>query len=247
MTNFDDQPYDPFNTQTGDNRSVATRPGLVRLSAERLARMHPELYASTPSPWQQPGAPTPTPEDEMFKVHAAEHLRYGLAEPAIVIATQPLIVAAYAHELDAVAHLGFFNKGRPATTQNRGYPVRLGDELIQRFRLRKGSRLLTVNTFQRLSEAPYAPDLIPGPQARGVYGNFSPYIAEFLTSSLAEVEKRKKLIEAWEWKRCQQLADEFHGYMVDNLVRPRDGLPMRSLYPITQDWLPGHSPPHLRQ
>ena len=247
MTSFDDQPYDTFNTQTGDNRSVASRPGLVRLSPERLQRMHPEFYSSAPQPWHPPGASAPTAEDETFKVHVAEHLRYGLAEPALVIEIQPLVVAAYSHELDAVAHLGFFSKGQPATAQSRGYPAGLAEELVARHRLRKGRRLLTVNTFQRLAEAPYARDLIPGPKGRGVYGNFSPYIAEFLAADLAEVEERKKLIEEWEWKRCQHLVDQFHKHMVDHLVRPRDGRPTRGLFAITQDWLPGHKPPHLRQ
>lgn len=57
MTNFHDQPYDPFNTKTGNNRLGASRPGLIRLSQERLQRMHAEIY-EVQRPRTRPSKPT---------------------------------------------------------------------------------------------------------------------------------------------------------------------------------------------
>lgn len=105
-----------------------------------------------------------------------------------MINLQPLVIAAYTNEIDAVAHLGFFSRSQAQLSQGKQgkrCPVGLADELIRRHGLRTGSRRLTVNTFQRLAEAPHAADLIPGPQARGVYGNFSPHIAELGSSTWA--------------------------------------------------------------
>jgi hypothetical protein len=244
MSSFDDQPYDPFNTQTGSGNSFATRPGMVRLSQERLQRMHPYLYeVKARFPWQK--SHKPSTNHEIFKVHVAEHLRYGLAEPALVIQLGPLVIATYCHELDAVVHLGFYSCG--SSPKGRKYPTKLAEELIERYNLRVGSRLLSVNTFYGLNEGPYACDIIPGPQARGVYGNISPYIAEFLTSDLAEVEERKKEIEGWEWQKCQQLAEQYRQHVVGHEPKPRDGRPLGSLSGTPQDWLPGRQPLHLRK
>jgi hypothetical protein len=241
---FDDQPYNPFNTRTGDNRSFAQRPGLIPLSQVRLQRFHPELFVV--KPWMF-WLRKRYREDELFKTHVAEHLRYGLAEPAIVVGLDPLLIAAYTNEIDCVAFLAFYSKVKAHPVYGEYYPQGLADELIKRHNLRIGSRLLSVNTFERVEVDGYAPDLIPGPKARGVYGHFSPFIADFLTLAPSRVEERKALIKESEWQRCQQLADEyFESVEEDAGISPRDGRLMTCLHGDSQQWLPGHAPPHAR-
>jgi hypothetical protein len=239
-TPFDKQPFNPFNTVTGSNRSFATRPGRIPLSQDRLRRMHPEIYQV--KPWMS-GREERFQRDEEFKIHVAEHLRYGLAEAAIVMLTDPLLIACYTEEIDAMAVLFFVDGTEPHPIYGKYYPDGLATELIQRHGLQKGSHLLSVNTFASLQEnGGYEPDLRPGPKARGVWGNFAPYIADFLTSDLRTVEERKGEVEAWEWSRCQELAQEYWSHVVGEQIRPRDGRLMTCLIGDKQQWLPGHEP-----
>lgn len=238
-----DRPYNPFKTRTGSGASYATRPGLIPLSQERLRRFHPGLWEL--KPWMF-WLRRHYKEFRLFRIHVGEHLRYGLAEAAIVTQLDPLVIACYSEELDCVAHLMFLDSMPEHPTAGKWYPEGLRAELVARHRLQVGSRLLAVNTFQPIDEEGYAPDLIPGPRARGVYGNFAPYIADFLTLALDRVAERKRLVEDYEWQRCQELSDEYETHFVDNECYPRDGRPMMCLHGQEQEWIPGCEPPHVR-
>lgn len=235
-------PYDPMSSKTGGG-SFASRPGLIPLSQDRLRRFHPEIWAIKPwMVWLR----RQYREHQLFLIHVGEHLRYGLAEPAIVVELDPLLIACYAEELDCVLHLMFVNAMPEHPTIGQWYPEGLQEELIARHHLQVGSRLLALNTFQPIHEEGYAVDIIPGPIARGVYGNFAPYIAEFLTLDQQRVTERKRLVGEHEWQRCQELADEYRSYFQENDFYPRDGRPMMCLHPQKQEWIPGREPPHIR-
>jgi len=93
----------------------ASDPGELWLSHEKLWRFHPELY---------PGRHRPEP-DGKYRVAAVEqHLYHGDTRAAIVLSTEPLLVAAYTDELDCVAVLKF------------------PSDLAGEYQLKEGSRLL---------------------------------------------------------------------------------------------------------
>ena len=121
----------------------------------------------------------------------AEHMQFGDSRAAVVVqAKTDVFVAAYSDELDGVAMLKF-----PEWVKER-YPVK------------RGTRLLTVNTYFWLSEG-VAEDLTPGPGFLKQYGNFFPVIAEFVVDNLEVIEARKRQIDKSEWKRTAELATQY--------------------------------------
>jgi hypothetical protein len=180
-------------------------------------------------------------------LQVGESLKYGLAEPAIVYSLNPLWIGVYSNELDAVAFLSYsFEEG----LADEG----LAEELVRQHNLYKGSRLLAVNTFLWLHEEGkegeeehfqgYAPDLRPGPGARGKYGTFAPLIADFLATDASRVEYRKAAINQSEWQRCSALMEDYFTHVEEGQIKPRDGRPLLSDRGYKQMWLPGHAPTH---
>lgn len=74
----------------------------------------------------------------------------------------------------------------------------------------------------------YEEDLDPGPNATGRYGNFAPYIAEFLTDDIDRVERRKAEIDEGGWQMAERLG---RGYVTKHGTKARDGRPMLFLLP----------------
>ena len=136
-----------------------------------------------------------------------EQLWHGDTRAAIVVKTDPLLVAAYTDELDCVAILHF------------------NEALVSRYNLEIGSRLLTVNIYDYMDDGSYESDLTPGPRASGLYRNFTPLIADFLTDDLSRVAKRKAQIREDEWRRTEVLGQS---YLSEKHARPRDGRPFWS-------------------
>jgi hypothetical protein len=115
------------------------------------------------------------------RVYIAEQLQHGDSRAAVVVWTAPLLVAAYTDELDCIAMLRF------------------PDHFAQEYRLRVGSRLLTVNTYGRFPR--YHEDLILGPNLIGRFTGFHPIIADFVSDDIARIEARKAAISEAEWER----------------------------------------------
>jgi len=122
---------------------------------------------------------------------------------------KPLWVAAYTDELDCVAMLQF------------------PDWLTEEFTLKPGSRLLTVNMYSGSASAP-AVDLTKGPKELKRYGNFRPYVADFLTDDQERLRRRKAEISEEEWQRC---ADFGKQYLQREPIYIRDGSPLQSTNP----------------
>ncbi len=183
-------------------------PPALALSPEKLRALQPELFAARS--WTKflrengyrLGALN---EDvEYWKRHFAEHLRTGALEPAVVVSAAPLLVAAYAGELDCVALLRFDAK------------------FAQRHPLAAGARLLASNACLEWNF--WLPeDLKPGPRASGKYRNFAPLIADFLAEDAALVERLKAEIPARLWKRTESLGRE---YLQTHGPKARDGRPL---------------------
>lgn len=195
-------------TRTLDDTTIASDPGDLTLAHDKLERLRPDLYGmrglvKSLLSLLRLGFPQ--------RVYIAEQLRCGDSRAAVVVSTSPLLIAAYTDELDCVAMLRF------------------PSELVRRYRLSPGTRLLTVNCYGALPE--YDPDLIVGPEALPRWTGFHPLIADFLTHDRNRLESRKRAIAESEWSRAERLAQEYLR------LRPgvaRDGRPVYASTPASE-------------
>jgi hypothetical protein len=182
----------------------ASDPIPIRLSDEKLRLLHPELYGSRASAVKLRMGKHLL-NAAQTRLMLAEHLSFGDSRAAIVILVEPLIVAAYTDEQDAVLLLRF------------------PDFLADSYCLTRCSKLITTNTYGKGSRM--AADIIPGPASTGRWTNFYPIIADFLSDDLQLISRRKSAISESEWRRTTHFAEEA-------LLRPqvliRDGRPLRS-------------------
>ena len=163
-----------------DNHSVASDPGGVTLSKERILKLEPALAAA-------PADASPAERAKYSLDMLTEHLKFGDSRAAVVVSVDPLLVAAYTDELDCVVMLRF------------------PDWLVKEYKLEVGSPLVTVNTYPRQQ----APDLVHGPADLKRWGNVFPIIADFVTDDMDRVKARKAEITEDEWKRCAEMASEY--------------------------------------
>ncbi len=183
----------------------ASDPIRIRLSDAKLQQMHPQLYGARAGAvairWG--GRILNAVEARMM---LAEHLSFGDSRAAVVIRVNPLLVAAYTDEQDAVLLLHF-----PAL-------------LAKQYRLRLGSRLLTTNTYRKGPQM--AADIVQGPATTNRWTNYYPVIAEFLSDDLDVIERRKLAIAEREWDRAIGFGEALvsrSNFLV------RDGRPLMSL------------------
>ena len=187
-----------------DPTTRASHPGRIKLSLTRLRWFHPEAFGVRklvfrlirPEVWSSA---------KNARESLRQHLLYGDSRAAVVVATKPFLVAAYSDDIDCVAVLRF------------------DDSLAKAYGLRDGDRLLTVNTY--FEDGELGKDLIPGPDAEGVWHNFWPVIADFLTDKRSPVEARKNEISEDEWATAREYGER---YIRRPNFRPRDGRPFLS-------------------
>lgn len=180
----------------------------LALSDEKLKLLQPELYSARG--WKKflrengyrLGSQNETTEH--WKDYIAEYLRCGDARAAVVLSASPLLIAAYASELDCVALLRFDKK------------------IAQKYALNSGAQLLAIDAYLEWNF--WLPeDLKPGPRASGKYRNFAPFIAEFLSSDDELIARKKSQISAEEWKRTEALGRE---HLNEFGEKARDGRPL---------------------
>lgn len=192
--------------------SQALYPGCIKLSRTKLRRLCPELFPSVARPssivrwlvW-----------DSMSSVYViGDILVHGGSGPALVMSTDPLLVASYSQNLDCVAMLRF------------------PSEFVDEYGLRRGSRLLTVLNCFPGSEL--APDLEDGPDSWEDCTNFIPFIADFLTEDVRQLETRKAGIAEHWWDWTHFLGEK---YLKNLGPVARDGRPTRCWIPAMPDRL----------
>lgn len=184
-----------------NDATKASHPGGFQLDLEFLAALEPELVKP---PLLSSLHPRRAAERRWMLTHIAEHLQLGDSRAALVVEVSPLLVAAYSDEFDCVALLEFPAAYRPPLV------------------LERGSRLITVNTYAQRSQG-IARDLVPGPGDLGHWGNFAPYIADFLCDQPIQLSQRMREISSAEWARCEA------GAAAARWVR--DGRPSRCMLP----------------
>ncbi len=162
-------PPRPPAPNRGPSRSTASDPGNVSLSREKLEVLYPNFFAFSGllmRLWKSLSGSAPFSASTIEK-----HLQFGDSRAAVVISVSPLLVAAYSDERDCVVMLKF------------------PEDLVATYRLKPGSKLITVNTYMKGPKRPVA-DLIEGPLSRGNWHNVIPMIADFLSDDRRLPAKR---------------------------------------------------------
>ena len=180
LRQFGNQPSHFFDPTT-----FATRPGGIGLSDARMRRFHPELYGLA-GLFHERRFPARGVSAREARRMIHEHLQKGDSQPALVVSTKPLVVAAYSDDLDCVALLEF------------------DEALVLEHHLQQGSRLLTINT--NLDDAAGAHDLQLGPDRCAPWKNFWPCIAEFLSDDVDQIAQLKREIAQDAWLKAARAA-----------------------------------------
>jgi len=169
----------------------------LSLSEERLRRYQPEAFGLRGFLWS-------IRKRTRVKWLLGECLKYGDARAAIVGSLQPLVVAAFSDEFDSILALRF------------------PDAMVEHFSLAVGQRLIAVNAYGRHGQSP-ARDIVQGPNARTLWGNFVPTIAEFFSDDLGRIKRLHSTISEPEWNRCLDL---WNAWLATRTPPERNGLPL---------------------
>ena len=119
-------------------------------------------------------------------------------QPALVQSVSPLVISAYSDEMDAVIFLRF------------------PDELVDIYGLTPGMRLVTSTNYERLADK-VAPDIFPGSDFSGLYGDFIPIVQLFLagkkqilfTGGDQEIRERPSIFSEEIWQKVEKLTAEY--------------------------------------
>ena len=190
--------------ERGSGDSFATLPGRLKPNRWRLRALSPGLY---PYYWS-------------WRIHW-DHLRlrifyarilwYGASNPAVVVHQNPLIIAAYAADCDAVLLVRFLPEF-VEEVRERGYNLQIG------------AHFLSINTYFRIGENYDDDEINLGARNTGIWSSFRPLIAEFICDDSVAIETRKTQIPAELWERARHLGVE--KLKVSTLDEVRWGNPM---------------------
>lgn len=131
----------------------------------------------------------------------AQLLMFGDTQPAIVCSAEPLLVAAYSDEMDAVVMLKF------------------PSELVSMYDLRIGTRLVTSNYYAPKNE-PFAKDIFVGEDHSNNWNDFYPAVQLFLAKNDEKIKKRTELFNEEIWAKVEKLAAD---YLNEHPDTARDG------------------------
>jgi hypothetical protein len=204
-----DPSYEANDPSKGEAKEAAgAQSQTFTLSHAKLKALQPELYSSRS--WRkflrEEGYHLSSPNEDAdhWKEYVAENLLRGDCDAAVVVAKTPLLIAAFARELDCVALLSF------------------SGQFASKYDLQIGARLLAVNIYLEWNF--FLPeDLHPGPNQTGKYRNFAPLIADFLTDEVEIVRRMKAEITDAEWRHVETLGKD---YLKQNDGKARDGRPL---------------------
>lgn len=119
----------------------------------------------------------------------AEHIKLGDSQGAIVVKTNPLLIAAYNADIDCIVMLKFEQK------------------IQTKFNFKAKDKLICVNTFG--STPDLQSDLIPGGNNSGMWTLVHPIIADLISDSKVKLERRKNEIGDNGYEYIWKLANEY--------------------------------------
>lgn len=119
-----------------------------------------------------------------------ERICYGDSQPAMVMRTDPLLIAAYADEMDAVVILKF--------------PT----EYALKYNLKQYDRIIAVNTYApRTYVIPH--DIYVGKHYLHRWSNFESSIAEFLSDDIDIINRHKATMPESLWLYVKSLGEDY--------------------------------------
>lgn len=131
-----------------------------------------------------------------------ETLLKGDTQPAKIISCDPLLIATYSDEFDAVLILMF--------------PV----EFVERYQLFDSQRMISVNSYKPKQIFDCEPDIIPGKFSSNRFRDIIPFIPLFLSEEEFKCERMTKIHPDFLWDRFEYLITE---YMEKKPNQYRDG------------------------
>lgn len=126
---------------------------------------------------------------DMQTEQVAQTLKFGDTQPAVVVSTEPLLVAAYSDEMDAVVMLKF------------------PSELSETYSLTPGTRLTT--SCRYWIENSCAPDIFPGDGFSRQFTDFTAVVQLFLGKGDDKLRAKTDLFGESTWARVAALAAEY--------------------------------------
>jgi hypothetical protein len=187
------------------SETVAETPARVEIDPKLALRFQRQFYGCVGAPvgWLlgMLGAGT-----ELGRL--SEHAQNGDCQPAVVIALNPVVVAAYADELDDVALLRF------------------DEPFIAKLGLTVGNCLISANAYFDQTGRTHASDIIEGERSHGRYVNFHPVILNFITRDGNLLEQLRSRIPQEAWERAYELGVKKLAAHPDRL---RYGSPFRAM------------------
>lgn len=135
----------------------------------------------------------------------AEYMWFGDFQPAIVVSLEPLKIAAYSDEMDAVVILKFPNA------------------LIKIYNLDEKDRLITTNVYY--TEGSISNDIYIGENYQNRYVDFFPTIIDFLSDDIQIIDEHKKNISKETWNYVYELGKKH----VENFPFAREGFALQNI------------------
>lgn len=124
-----------------------------------------------------------------FKRIEAECLSFGSVEPSVVMCTNPLLIAVYSEDMDAVLVLQFPQAYR------------------EKYSLSVGDKLISVNTYG--NGRPLAKDIFVGEGYTHTWTDFTPHIADFLSNDNTRIKFLKDSIPNEHWEYVKSLGGKY--------------------------------------
>ena len=116
-------------------------------------------------------------------------LCYGDTQPAVVVSTEPLLIAAYSDEMHAVVMLRF------------------PSEFVRQYDLTPGTRLTTSNVYVPGNRC--APDIFAGTYYSRQYVDFVPIVQLFLGKKDDMIRAKVALFDEDKWNTVTNKANEY--------------------------------------
>ncbi len=165
----------------------AENPGCVRFSFRKYFAVRALLFSRFGSLKKL----VPKLHSDTCIPHVSDVLKNGDTQPALVCSADPFLVSAYSDEMDAVVMLEF------------------PKELMIRYGLSVGSRLVTSNFYAPGSGSDASDDIFIGEGYMHRYRNFLPVVQLFLASDDEWIRTRIFLFDAERWSRVEALTKDY--------------------------------------
>lgn len=192
-------------TRTLDNNSYATNPGRLTVAHRKLRVLRPDLYGVSGFVHWLTAKFRSKPN---HKLYITEQLQFGASNPAIVASTSPLLIAAYAFDLGAIAMLQF------------------PESLAKSHKLELNTRLLSINTYRNATAFDTDLDIVKERYRK--WTGFHPIIADFVVNDDSALALRKSEIAEELWALTADLARD---YLRKHPNMARDGRPVFASIP----------------